>query len=150
MNMNDLKVIEGIGRRYRYTWLVFGSAFIALSYNLSGRNGSLNVAFPLIFVALYATVGNFVGLSIGQRVVEAIPEAFSYVLFGATMKLAILCSIVSMFLHLALIFWIHSLDPSSVMAARAPDFRNPIVAIAGSAVFPLLANIAAAATLGRA
>ncbi len=152
MDMNALRDIETVARRYRYTWLMFGATFLIISYNLAGRNGTLNIAYPVLLVLLYSVAGNLVGFWVGwvgQKVVAVIPEAFEMAHFSLTIKAGLFSSTASFLLHLALILWIRSLDPSSPLAQRVPDFHSSWITVLGAAVFPFLACIAAAATLKR-
>lgn len=138
--MNEFETM--LRRRYRYTWLVFGSAFLLLCYRWPGEDEVLNVGPPLGLLLIYVMSGQLIATLCAYWA-----EGYVYdpplALFAASVKTGVVAATGSVLLHLGI------LNLPFEPGMGVPEFRSLIGALLGSAIFPFLACISAAATLGR-
>ncbi|MDC8450874.1 MAG: hypothetical protein LV473_21320 [Nitrospira sp.] len=138
--MNDLGTM--LRRRYRYTWLVFGSAFLLLCYQWPREDEVLNIGPPLGLLIVYVVGGQFVATLCAHWA-----EGYVYdppmALFVASFKAGVVAAVGSMLLHFGILHLPFEPDMG------VPQFRSLAAALIGSAIFPFMGCISAAATLGR-
>ena len=129
-------------RRHRYTWLVFGAFFLLLAYNWAGESDVLNIQPLILLVVIYFAIGQGAATLIAHIAGQSVYDP-AMAVFTATFKGGIIASVTTFLVHLGLL-WLSA----NYTWSWLPDFRSITVVLIGSLIFPFMACLSAAATLG--
>jgi hypothetical protein len=144
----NTSLLSRLLKRNCYTWLIFGAAFLLISCNTAGRdtpvNGAtvkvLNINPLLILIGLYYILSQASAFLIAKLVKPAFDPFIA--LIHATVRVGFIAAILSVTIH-GILLWL----ANNYLWHWLPDFRSPLIVIIGAFVYPLLACLAASATL---
>jgi uncharacterized membrane protein YidH (DUF202 family) len=97
--MNDLGTM--LRRRYRYTWFIFGCAFLLLCYEWPKEGETPNIGPPLGLILIYVVSSQLVPTICANRIRGYVYEP-QMAFFTVTIKVGALASIGSVLLHMGI------------------------------------------------